>query len=314
MSLTPFRAILKTRNGVGLMSGILSTLLYAAEPLLIAVALFALLRSKDRKRFGALFVYLTLRLMSLIILEVLLHAQVLFHVSKTTAYFWYFYTYWPLYIAGTIVIFFLILHLFKLALEPLPGLRRLGLIAFRWVACVSCVAATASAVIPGVKGNQMLLTACDQLMRCESIFLLSLLGFLMISAGKLGLSYGSRIFGVSFGLGIMAASNLVISAFLFNFSRRGIHIATSALSVVDTSAAVLTLIVWSAYFFRREPARHAVAVPARSSLGRWNEIALALGPGNGRIGIAAPANDFFLQDVEKVVDRILTKNSLNIAS
>ena len=296
------------------MSGVLSNFLYAAEPLLIAVALFAVLRSKDRKRFGALVAYLALRLVSFFVLEVLLHADLLFHVSKKTAYCWYFYTYWPLYIVGTLVIFFVILRLFNFALEPLPGLKRLGLVAFRWVACVSCVAAVASAVVPGSKGAQILLAACDQLMRCESIFLLSLLGFLMISAGKLGLSYRSQIFGVSFGFGVTAASNLVASAFLLNFNNHNIHIATSAISILDTSASLLTLIVWSAYFFHKEPARHAAAVPASSSLARWNEIALALGPGTGRISLAAPASDFFLQDVEKVVDRILTKNSLNIAS
>ena len=296
------------------MSGILSSFLYPAEPVLIAVALFAILRSKDRRRFDALIVYLALRLVSFFVLEVLLHAQVLFHVSKKTAYFWYFYTYWPLYIAGTVAIFFVILRLFKFALEPLPGLKRLGLIAFRWVACVSCVAAVASAVVPGVKSNQVLLAACDQLMRCESIFLLSLLGFLMVCAGKLGLSYRSQIFGVSFGFGITAASNLIVSAFLLSYSSRNIHIASSALSIMDTCASLLTLIVWSAYFFHQEPARNEVAIPAKSPLARWNEIAMVLGPGNGRIAIAAPASDFFLQDVEKVVDRILTKNSLNIAS
>jgi hypothetical protein len=30
--------------------------------------------------------------------------------------------------------------------------------------------------------------------------------------------------------------------------------------------------------------------------------------------MSAPGNDFFLQDVEKVVDRIMTKNSLKVAS
>ncbi len=278
------------------------------------VALFAVLRSKDRRRFGALVVYLALRVVSFFALEILLHATVLFHVSKDTAYFWYFYTYWPSYVAGTVVIFLVILRLFTFALEPLPGLKRLGLIAFRWVACVSCVAAIGAAIVPGVKSSQMLLVGCEQLMRCESIFLLSLLGFLVISAGKLGLSYRSRIFGVSFGFGILAASNLIASAFLLQFSARNIHIAASAISIMDTTASILMLTVWSAYFFQREPRRHAVAVPATSSLARWNDIALVLGPGNGRIGIPAPASEFFLQDVEKVVDRILTKNSLNVAS
>jgi hypothetical protein len=32
------------------------------------------------------------------------------------------------------------------------------------------------------------------------------------------------------------------------------------------------------------------------------------------VAVPAPANTFFLQDVEKVVDRILIKNSLHVAS
>jgi hypothetical protein len=293
--------------------GILLNSLYIAEPAVMAVALFALLRSKDRRRFGALVVYLLLRLVSVSVLEVALHARVLFHLSKYTAYQWYFYTYWSFYIAGTIAVFFIILELFKFALEPLPGLKRLGLIAFRWVACVSCVAALASAAVPEVKRDR-LIVACDQLMRCESIFLLSLLFFLMVAAGKLGLSYRSRVFGVCFGFGIMAASNLVASSFLLDLFKHQTHIVTSALSIMDTGASILTLIVWSAYFFREEPVRHAIAQPGASPLSRWNEIALVLSPSASRIAVANPSSDFFLQDVEKVVDRILSKNSLNAAS
>ncbi|HEV2273555.1 MAG TPA: hypothetical protein VGR96_05280 [Acidobacteriaceae bacterium] len=296
------------------MSGILLDLLYSAEPVLMVVALFALLRAKDRRRFRALFAFLVLRLVSLFVLEVMLHAGSIFDVSKTIAYRWYFYSYWTLYIAGAVIVFFVILELFNYALEPLPGLKRLGLIAFRWVACVSCVAAAASFVEPGGKSGQML-SACDQLMRCQSIFLLSLLFFLMIAAGRLGLSYRSRVFGISFGFGIMAASNLIASALLLSFSNsHTTHIATSAISIMDTVASLLTIAVWCAYFLQKEPVRHAASIPVTSPLSRWNEIAMALGPGGNRLAIAPPASDFFLQDVEKVVDRILTKNSLNVAS
>jgi hypothetical protein len=297
------------------MPGILVNSFYTAEPVLIGVAILALLQSKDRRRFRALLVYLVLRIVSFTVLELVLHAGSLFDVSKKTAYTLYFYTYWPLYLAGAIAIFFVILELFKFALEPLPGLKRLGLIAFRWVACVSCVAATAAVVVPGATKGHMLLAAADQLMRCESIFLLSLLFFLMIAAGKLGLSYRSRVFGTSFGFGIMAASNLIASALLLNFNNNhSTHIATSAISIVDTAASILTLLVWSAYFFQQEPARQAVTIPLTSPLARWNDIAMALTPSTSRVALSAPSTDFFLQDVEKVVDRILSKNSLNAAS
>jgi pseudouridine-5'-phosphate glycosidase len=151
-------------------------------------------------------------------------------------------------------------------------------------------------------------------MRCESIFILSLLLFLLMAAGKLGLSYRSRVFGISFGFGIMAASDLVVSAAFLHFGR---NMMTSTISVVTTSASLFTLMVWSAYFVQREPARQAATLNASSRLARLNEIAMALGQSGTRIPVVTPVparSDFFLQDVEKVVDRILIKNSLHVAS
>ena len=51
-------------------------------------------------------------------------------------------------------------------------------------------------------------------------------------------------------------------------------------------------------------------------LARWNEIATTLSQSGPRppVTVPVPASDFFLQDVEKVVDRILIKNSLHVAS
>jgi hypothetical protein len=91
---------------------------------------------------------------------------------------------------------------------------------------------------------------------------------------------------------------------------------SSTLSIVTTGTSLLTLVVWSAYFLQREPARQAAVLDPSSPLGRWNEIATTLGQSGGRVpvAVAAPASSFFLQDVEKVVDRILIKNSLHVAS
>jgi hypothetical protein len=151
-----------------------------------------------------------------------------------------------------------------------------------------------------------------QMMRCESIFILSLLLFLMIAAGKLGLTYRSRVFGVSFGFGIMAASDLVASAAFLHF---GHNMMTSSVSVVTTSASLVTLGIWSGYFMQHEPARRPAVFDPSSSLARWNEIATTLSQSGPRpVTVPVPASDFFLQDVEKVVDRILIKNSLHVAS
>jgi len=292
------------------MTSVALTILYAAEPFLMVLAMIALLRSREQRRFPALFAYISLRLGSSVVLYLLLQVHRVIEISQKTAYAWYFYTYWLTYVAGAVVVFLVIQEMFKLSMDPFPGLKWLGTISFRWVACISFVAAGAALLTPGGKGDKFLLALVAQVMRCESIFILSLLLFLMLAAGKLGLSYRSRVFGISFGFGIMAASDLIASAgFLL-----GHNFMTSTVSVVTTSASLLMLGVWSAYFLQREPARQAAVLDPSSPLARWNEIATTLGQSGSRAPVAVPASDFFLQDVEKVVDRILIKNSLHVAS
>ena len=293
------------------MTSVALTILYAAEPLFMVVAMIALLRSREQRRFPALFAYVSLRLGSSVVLYILLQVHRLIAISEKTAYAWYFYTYWLSYVAGAVVVFLVIQEMFKSSMDPFPGLKWLGVISFRWVACISFVAAGAALLTPGGKGDKFLLAMVAQIMRCESIFILSLLLFLVLAAGKLGLSYRSRVFGISFGFGIMAASDLAASAGFLHF---GHNFMTSAVSVATTSASLVTLTVWSAYFLQREPVRQAAILDPSSPLARWNEIATTLGQSGSRPPVSVPASDFFLQDVEKVVERILIKNSLNVAS
>ena len=295
------------------MTSVALTILYAAEPVCMAIALIALLKSREQRRFPALFAYLSLRLGSSVVLHLLLQVHRVLAISEKQAYAWYFYSYWLSYVAGAVVVFLVIQEMFQSSMDPFPGLKWLGTISFRWVACISFVAAAAALLTPGNRGDKILLAIVAQVMRCESIFILSLLFFLMFAAGKLGLSYRSRVFGISFGFGIMAAGDLVVSVTFLHFKH---NMMTSTISVITTTASLLTLMVWSAYFLQREPARKAALLHPSSPLARWNEIATTLGQSSPRLPVAVPAtaNNFFLQDVEKVVDRILIKNSLHVAS
>ena len=295
------------------MTSVALSTLYAAEPLLMVVAMVALLKSREHRRFPALFAYVAVRLTSSVILHLLLQAHRFIAVSEKAVYSCYFYTYWCSYVAGAIIVFLVIQELFKSSMDPFPGLKWLGAISFRWVSSISLVATSAALLTPGGKGNKFFLALVAQAMRCESIFILSLLLFLLLAAGKLGLSYRSRVFGISFGFGIMAASDLVISS---GFLHLGGDMLTSTVSVVTTSASLMTLAVWSAYFVVPEPARRFTALSSTSPLARWNEIATTFGHSTPRVPVVAvpAASDFFLQDVEKVVDRILIKNSLHVAS
>ena len=65
------------------MSGTVLNIFYAAEPLLMAIALVAFLCTKGRERFPALLSYFVLRLTSFLALACLLHVHLFVHVAAT---------------------------------------------------------------------------------------------------------------------------------------------------------------------------------------------------------------------------------------
>ena len=66
--------------------------------------------------------------------------------------------------------------------------------------------------------------------------------------------------------------------------------------------------MWVAYCALPEPVRKPMVMPANSTIYRWNEIASALGHTGTQVAVQQPASSFFLTDVEKVVDKVLTRN------
>ena len=65
--------------------------------------------------------------------------------------------------------------------------------------------------------------------------------------------------------------------------------------------------MWVVYCAMPERVRKPLVMPANSTIYRWNEIASALGHGT-HVAVQQPANGFFLTDVERVVDKVLTRN------
>src|SRR5260370_36998822 len=102
----------------------------------------------------------------------------------------------------------------------------------------------------------------------------------------MGLTYQSRIFGVSLGLGIMATVCLVDSAWLSHNKE-----LFSLLNIITGCAACLTFFIWSAYFALPEPKRRIIVLPTTSPFLRWNQISMALGddPGFLAVGGVPPA-------------------------
>lgn len=278
-----------------------------AEPFLTLLALVVFYRAKENLRFPALRNFLVFRLTSTVVLAALYSAPGL-GVDRRAAYVAYFNIYWISYLAGAILIFFVIQEMFKHVLSPLPGISRLGLLAFRWAATISILVSIASAVLPsGLKGGVIMATSIE-FMRCISIMELCMLVLLAFSVHSLGLSFKSRAFGVGLGFGLMAGTDFMCS--VFTFSQRTMN---SYANVISGIVTVVVFMTWTAYFLLPELERKPLTLPMSSPLMRWNEIAMALGHSSPQVAVV-PASQFFLQDVESVVDKMLTKNAMNTAS
>lgn len=283
--------------------------LEVAEPVLIALALLFFVKSGRSKQFPMMTTYLGLRAASAAILEVILNLHRFTPISETLQYSLYFYTYWTSYTVTAITIFFVIREIFCHVTEPVPGIRRFGLLAFNWVAVISGIISI-SAALP-LKGLGAGLMAIGfQVMRCVSILELCLLAFLALFIHSLGRSFRSLAFGISLGFGLQAGMELITSL----VATRSPHL-DSNMNIVLQVAITLVLGGWIGYFLTPEPQaeREAITLPVSSPLIRWNEIATALGHSTPHV-VVGQSSATFLQDVEQVVDKILTKNSISVNS
>jgi hypothetical protein len=249
-------------------------------------------------RFPVLSRYLALRVAAAPVLEIALQLQT--HYPKFFPV--YFFLFWGVYLASAIMLLFVCVELFRSALSGFSGLMRFGTVIFRWAVVLSVVSCLATMSFH--RGLLMFSDIAIGLMRAVSIVELGLLAFVCLSMNALQLSYRSLCFGFPLGFGILSTSDF-ICANLFptwtNFQ------AVSQFASEGFTLAVLAL--WVAYVAHPEPARKPIVVSADSTLYRWNEIASALGhKGTNVVTVPQGAStSFFLTDVEKVVDKVLTR-------
>src|ERR1700747_1347008 len=183
------------------------------EPILCGLLVYFLLRAKAVRQFTYLFALLCVRLVCSFICISLL-ALCGHGIERHLAYQMYFYVYWTSYALEAILSLLVIYSIFKLAMAPLKGLQTLGMLVFRWVAAISVAVAMGVAVSPHISGIKFMVAMVTQLQQTSSILTLCLLLFVCFAIRPMGLSYNSRIFGVSLGLGVLATVSLVNAAWL----------------------------------------------------------------------------------------------------
>jgi hypothetical protein len=279
---------------------LLSQLQYV-EPVLCGLLAYFLIRAKAVRQFVYLFALLCVRLGCSFICIPLL-ALCGHGIERHLAYQIYFYVYWTSYALEAIVSLLVIYSIFKLAMAPLKGLQTLGMLVFRWVAAISVAVAIGVAVSPHISGIKFMIAMVTQLQQTSSILTLCLLLFVCFAIRPMGLSYNSRIFGVSLGLGVLATVSLVNAAWLTHSPNM-----YSSISLVNAVAVTLTLLMWSAYFAFPEPKRRIITLPTTSPFLRWNQISLALGDDPGHVAIGGIPPELFAPAELEVMRRASAK-------
>jgi hypothetical protein len=284
------------------------SMMSAVEFLLSAVLAFIFWKKELHRRFPAMGAYLALRVATAPVLYLLLLGQQMAgQPLQRTCSLAYFYFYWAAYIASAAILLFVTMEVFRSALAGLPGLMKFGIVIFRWAVLVSVIVTFSSfSFAHGTTHHGLLLIPdiASSLMRSVSILELSLLAFLCLCMNTLRLSIRDIAFGIALGFGLMAANDLMVSLFLsLNPS------LTAPLQFLYQALVLVALGVWATYAAMPEPARQAIVMPVNSTIYRWNEIASALGHPGTQVAMRR-TDSFFLTDVEKVVEKVLTRSNL----
>jgi hypothetical protein len=271
------------------------------EPVFCGMLIYLLVRNRATRQFGFLVTLLCVRFACSAICLPLLYFCAR-GIEMHEAYQIYFYVYWTSYALEAVLSLLVIYSIFKLAMAPLKGLQALGMLVFRWVAAISVAVAIGVAFTPHLSRLDFMTAMITQLQQTSSILTLCLLLFVCFAVRPMGLSYRSRIFGVSLGLGFLATINLINSAWLAHYVSM-----YSLFSVVNGIAVGLTLLTWSAYFAFPEPKRRIIVLPTTSPFLRWNQISMALGDDPGYVAVGGIPPELFAPAELEVMRRASAK-------
>jgi hypothetical protein len=222
-------------------------------------------------------------------------------VSGVHAYYVLFYVYWVSFAVGGVMILRVLHEMFRHAVRSIPGVQKLGEPIFFWAITVSVILAFASSLSPHTTGDNVLETSALVMMRSQSVLALCMLTFLAFASNTLGVSFRSRIFGVTFGFGLMAVSDLVFTAVATQNVSLG-----SPVNILHSVAYMAAIGVWVGFFAQPEPARRLVTMPVTSPLMRWNDVAQTLGNPAGQVAVSYPPS--FMTDVFDLVENVMGPN------
>jgi hypothetical protein len=247
----------------------LVTFLGYVEIVLCVAALGFIVSRRQWREYWAVGSLLAVRVISSIVLWLIWHEAHYPGADKHAAYKVYFYVYWGTYAAESILVLVILYSIFRLTTAPLQGLQKLGMWVLGSVAVISVMLTLSSAFAPRMTGMMYMVRSISQLQRMQSILTLGLVLFVFFAIRPMGLSFKSRVFGVSLGLAIMAITDLVQSAWLTHNPRMN-----TFFNILNGVVVCAVLAIWAGYFAMQEPERREIMLPANSVFVRLNRMGL----------------------------------------
>ena len=241
-------------------------LLPYAEIILCLVALYFLISRGHWQLYWALGMLLLVRVTTSLFLLLILHLSGN-AIEKHLAYQIYFYVYWGAFAIEVLLTLLVLYDAFRVVLEPFRGLQRLGSRIFCGIAVLCFALAVFISFGPHIDGSRLLIAAITQLQGTLDFFTLCVVLYIFGVMRAVGLSYRSTVFGVTMGLGILAAKELVVTSVLTHNPQM-----FQQSNVVNGVVAVAVAGLWAVYLALSEPGRRTVELPANSYLARWNRI------------------------------------------
>jgi hypothetical protein len=222
----------------------------APHVLLVAVPVL-MLAGRLHKKFPVFFLYCWYETLQFLLL--FFHRGALLTPAQTGSY-WYVFT--ATLAGSTALRFGIIQEIVTNVLGDYARLRTLATVSMRWLTALLILAAILTAFYSSGTTSDTLMAGLALLNRGVAIIQAGLLLFLLLFARMFGLSWRGFAFGVALGFGVLASTDLVVSAL------RLTHLPVQVrhlLNLVPTGSYHVSVVVWLGYLLAAEkPAGAAV--------------------------------------------------------
>jgi len=228
--------------------------LWAVHPVLELSLAGIMFWRRLHRTFPVFFAYIVFQVVNFLIL---------FPIYRSGSIMPYFYAYW-ISAAISVAIGFKVIHeIFLDVFRPYHTLKDMGTVLFKWAALVMLLVAMV-VTAASQAGTDPLTEAVIIGQRCVRVIQCGLILFLLGFSKYLGVSWRQHSFGIALGFGGFASVELFGLA-LFS----GGHIHSHPLSLINTSAYTVAILVWIGYAWLKTTSREASANLPMSL--RWSQ-------------------------------------------